>query len=54
MPLLLRSHSRESERKVKLARLQIDEALSKLADVLDKVEDQTSEAKEQLDERRAG
>lgn len=51
---LLRAHQTEAEAQVKLAREQVQDAVSTLTDLLDKVEEQVTEAKEHLDERRTG
>jgi len=53
MPLRSRNQ-KESDRKVRLARTQVEEAVSRLTGLLDIVEEQATEAKEHLDERRTG
>lgn len=54
MPLSLRlKNKEESEQEVKNARLQIDLAILEMEKILDKVQEQATKAKEELDERRA-
>jgi len=48
MPLLRHRRRRESEAQVKSARLQIDLAVLKMTEILDRVEDQVIQAKEDL------
>ena len=51
MPLFKR-RKKESDPEVKSARLQIDEAVNRMIEILDKVQQQALEAKEELSERR--
>jgi hypothetical protein len=43
----------DTDVKVKSARLQVDLAVLKMAEVLDRVQEQANKAKEELNERRA-
>jgi hypothetical protein len=43
----------DTDTKVKSARLQVDLAVLKMAEVLDRVQEQANKAKEELNERRA-
>jgi hypothetical protein len=53
MPLLRQRHTRESDARVKAARFQVDLAVLKMTEMLDKVEQQAAQAKEELDERKS-
>jgi hypothetical protein len=50
---LLESRQREAGERVESARTKVDLALLKMAQVLEKVDEQTEHIKEELDERRA-
>lgn len=51
MPLRIRD--KQSDKKVKSARRQVDLALLRMTNILDEVQKQVNEVKEELDERRA-
>ena len=51
---LLKARQTDVEAQVLLARAQVEDAVSTLTDLLDKVEEQVTEAKEHFDERRNG
>lgn len=52
MPLFSHRRRKESDAKVKSARLQIDLAVLKMTEVLDRVQDQVIQAKEDLGDIR--
>lgn len=54
MPLLSLRRAKQHDDKVDDARRQVHLAVDKMTRTLDKVEEQTLEAKEELDEGRAG
>lgn len=51
MPLFVREKSKAAEKQVKSARRQVDLAVEEMTRILDAVEQQTIEAKEELDDR---
>lgn len=52
--VLSRTRTEDSSIRVVDARKQLDEAVAKMNRLLNEVEDQATQAKEQLDERRSG
>lgn len=53
MPLFTRNKHQDSDPEVKAARLQVDLAVLKMEELLDAVEKQANETKEEINERRA-